>query len=59
MPLLQRLVRQDREVLDVLVLVPGADVATAVRILTDRHGPIDYTVHPEGDTDAVYYERRS
>jgi hypothetical protein len=38
-----------------LVLAPGADVPTAVRILTDRHGPIEYTVRSEDDGEVLYW----
>lgn len=39
-----------------IVLADNADKETALRILIDRYGSIDYTVHPEGDTDAIYFE---
>ena len=39
-----------------VVLFPKTEVSDVLRVLVDRFGPVDYTVHPEGDTDAVYFE---
>jgi|GEM_PF-3285721 len=39
-----------------VVLFPGTEVSDVVRVLTDRYGAVQHTVHPEGDTDAVYFD---
>ena len=35
---------------------PHPEVSDVLRVLVDRFGPVDFEVHPEGDTDAVYFE---
>jgi hypothetical protein len=39
-----------------LRLAPNAELADVLRVLTDRHGSVDYEFGTDGDTDVVYYE---